>query len=120
MKESKNKQEKGDKGIRTRLNRMQGKKRTATLPVVVSNRRREWRFGLPLKAVVKGTLPQGTPFQEKTIIENISSGGAYFCLNAGVVLGSKLNLLIHLPDKLTEGRKMRLKIEVTAVRLEKP
>ncbi len=95
-------------------------KRTATLPVVVSNRRREWRFDLPLRAVVEGKLPQGEDFREATTLENISSGGAYFGLNSGVVVGSKLNLMINLPEKLTEGRKMCLVINGTAVRLEKP
>lgn len=95
-------------------------KKTAKLPIVVSNRRREWRFDLPLKAVVEGKLPQGDSFREPTVIENISSGGAYFGLNAGVVVGSKLNLMINLPEKLTEGKKMSLVIAGTAVRLEKP
>lgn len=94
-------------------------KKTASLPVIVSNRRREWRFDLPLEAVVEGQLPQGKPFEETTTIENISSGGAYFGLNSGVVIGSKLNLTINLPEKLTEGRKMQLVVSGTAVRLEK-
>lgn len=97
-----------------------GIKRTARLPIVVSNRRREWRFDLPLRAVVEGKLPQGDLFREATVIENISSGGAYFGLNSRVVVGSKLNLMINLPEKLTEGRKMSLVIAGTAVRLEKP
>jgi c-di-GMP-binding flagellar brake protein YcgR len=100
--------------------RKKGKaKRTASLPVIISNRRREWRFDLPLEAVVAGELPQGQPFEEKTTIENISSGGAYFGLNSGVVIGSRLNLTINLPERLTEGRKMQLVLSGTAVRLEK-
>ncbi|MCX7973619.1 MAG: PilZ domain-containing protein [Candidatus Aminicenantes bacterium] len=94
-------------------------KKIGTLPIVISNRRREWRFELPLEAIVEGRLPQGESFQEKTTIENISSGGAYFGLDAKVVIGSKLNLSLNLPEKLTEGRKMQLHLTGTAVRLEK-
>jgi c-di-GMP-binding flagellar brake protein YcgR len=83
------------------------------------NRRREWRFDLPLTAVVEGKLPQGKKFREVAMLENISSGGAYFCLDSGVVVGSKLSLAIDLPKELTEGKKVRLQIGGTAVRLEK-
>lgn len=111
-------QEEGKKGKKVNKKKVSLKK-TASLPVIVSNRRREWRFDLPLEAVVEGHLPQGKPFEETTTIENISSGGAYFGLNSGVVIGSKLNLKINLPEKLTEGRKMQLVVSGTAVRLEK-
>jgi len=84
------------------------------------NRRREWRFDLPLKTVIEGKLPQGDKFHEVTELQNISSGGAFFCLDSGVVVGSKLNLMIELPDKLTDGKKMRLWIGGITVRLEKP
>ncbi|MBM3295907.1 MAG: PilZ domain-containing protein, partial [Candidatus Aminicenantes bacterium] len=90
-----------------------------SVPVDV-NRRREWRFELPLKAQVEGTLSQGRKFREAAKVLNISSGGAYFCLNAGVVVGSKLALSIDIPKKVTEGRVMILRIGATAVRLEKP
>jgi c-di-GMP-binding flagellar brake protein YcgR len=84
------------------------------------NRRREWRFDLPLKTVIEGKLPEGDKFHEETELQNISSGGAYFCLDSGVVVGSKLNLMIELPDKLTDGKKMRLWIGGITVRLERP
>lgn len=103
----------------TRKKEQKTTKKMASLPIIVSNRRREWRFELPLEATVEGKLPQGQPFQEKTTIENISSGGAYFGLDAKVVIGSKLNISINLPEKLTEGRKMQLHLTGTTVRLEK-
>jgi c-di-GMP-binding flagellar brake protein YcgR len=84
------------------------------------NRRREWRFDLPLPTLVEGTSPDGKTFQEKTLLENISSGGAYFCLDTGVVVGSKLDLFIDLPEKLADGKKMRLRIGGVTVRLIKP
>ena len=84
------------------------------------NRRREWRFDLPLKTIIEGKLPEGRKFHEVTELQNISSGGAYFCLDSGVVVGSKLNLMIELPDKLTDGKRMRLMVGGITVRLEKP
>ena len=59
------------------------------------NRRREWRFDLPLRAEVEGKLPQGKKFKEDITLNNISCQGAYFCLDSGVMVGSKLNLVIE-------------------------
>ncbi len=83
----------------------------------LSNRRKEWRFELPLAAMVEGNLPKGNKFVEKTTLQNISSGGAYFCLDSGVTVGSKLNLIIDLPSKLTSGKKTRLCLGGLTVRL---
>lgn len=84
------------------------------------NRRREWRFDLPLNVVIEGKLPHGAGFKEATQLENISSGGAYFCLDSGVIVGSKLKLIIDLPKELTEGEKMNLSLGGITVRLEEP
>jgi c-di-GMP-binding flagellar brake protein YcgR len=92
-------------------------KRTKT-PVVV-NRRREWRFELPLTAEIEGQLPMGQKFKKKTVIENISSTGAYFSLDSNPVVGSKVSLAINLPTKLTEGKQVKLVLEGTIIRLEK-
>ena len=75
---------------------------------VTVDRRREWRIDLPLNAIVEGELPQGKLFQEETILENISSTGAYFCLDSGITVGSKLNLIIEIPPEMTEGDKVKL------------
>ena len=83
------------------------------------NRRKEWRLDLPLPAVVEGDLPAGKKFKENTILENISARGAYFCLDSGITVGSKLNLCIDLPENLTEGKKVRLCLGGLTVRLEK-
>ena len=95
----------------------EGKKKIL-VPVEI-NRRREWRFDLPLRAIVQGTLPQGKIFKESAKLENISSGGAYFCLDSGIVVGSKLNLIIDFPREVTEGKKIKLRIGGITVRLEK-
>ena len=84
------------------------------------NRRREWRFDFPLDTLIEGSLADGAKFKEATHLENISSGGAYFTLDSGVVVGSKLNLYIELPEKLADGKKMRMRIGGITVRLERP
>jgi c-di-GMP-binding flagellar brake protein YcgR len=81
------------------------------------DRRREWRFRLPLQAVIQGRLPRGQKFQEESTIENISSTGAYFCLDSGVAVGSKLNVMIDLPRELG-GKRMKLLLGGITVRLE--
>ena len=101
--------------------RAAAKRATKKLPRDLSiNRRREWRFDLPLRTVIEGKSPAGKKFHEETKLANISSGGAYFSLDSGVAVGSKLNLMIELPSKLTDGKKMRLMIGGITVRLEKP
>lgn len=88
-------------------------------PDVTIDRRREWRFDLPLPAVVEGKLGEGKKFREKTMLENISSTGAYFCLDSGVTVGSKLNLIIEIPNELSPEKKVKLELKGHAVRLEK-
>jgi hypothetical protein len=87
---------------------------------VAIDRRREWRFDLPLPAIVEGKGGEGKKFEEKTILENISSTGAYFCLDADVTVGSKLNLVIEVPSELSPDKKVKLQLGGLAVRLEKP
>jgi c-di-GMP-binding flagellar brake protein YcgR len=84
------------------------------------NRRKEWRFELPLATKIEGKLPHGQKFKEETVLRNISSGGAYFCLDSGVIVGSKLNLIIELPREVTEGQKVKLQLGGITVRLEEP
>ncbi len=94
------------------------KKKSGLSPLKV-NRRREWRLDLPLPAKIEGSLPGGRKFTEKTKIENISSSGVYFCLDSGVVIGSKLNLVIDMPKELGGiKKKYKLCIGGLTVRLE--
>ncbi len=88
--------------------------------VVEIKRRREWRFDLPLATSIEGGLANGKEFEESTKIENISCTGAYFGLDAAVVVGTELILVVELPEKLGDGRKHTLRISGMIVRLEKP
>ncbi len=104
---------------KAKVRRKKGTARRQAKTAVDVNRRREWRFELPLPAEIEGQLPQGKQFKEKTVLENISSTGAYFTLDSSLVVGSKVNLAIELPPELTEGQKIRLCLDGVTVRLEK-
>ncbi len=95
------------------------KKKKPSSSDVTVDRRKEWRFELPLSAVVEGNLPTGEKFKESVVLENISSGGAYFCLDSGVIVGSKLNLVIDVPTELSEGKRLKLSLGGLTIRLEK-
>jgi len=84
------------------------------------NRRHEWRFELPLPALVEGRVLRGEAFKEMTVLEDISSGGARFGLNAPVVVGAKLKFMVNIPPKAAGGKPVQLTLRGTAVRLEKP
>ncbi len=83
------------------------------------NRRFELRLALPLSVIIEGMQANGQNFSEKTFIENISSSGAYFRLQALVTVGAKLLLKIELPSSLSEGQKMSLRLPGQIIRLEK-
>ncbi len=102
------------------MKKAQSSKKKKPVPVVQANRRREWRLDLPLSTVIEGRLPQGAKFSETTTLENISATGAYFCLDSGVVVGSRLNLMIELPKNLTGGKDVKLNLGGITVRLEEP
>ena len=95
-------------------------KRPASRPPVNVNRRREWRFDMPLPTVVEGRLPQGHSFKEQAQLRDISATGAYFCLDSGVSVGTKLKLWIDLPKEATGGKKVRIQVGGLTIRLEKP
>ncbi len=83
------------------------------------NRRFELRLALPLSVIIEGTQANGKNFSEKTFIENISSTGAYFRLQALVTVGTKLLLKIELPSSISDGQKINLRLPGQIVRLEK-
>lgn len=106
--------------IEAEMKKAQKLKKQASLPAPQTNRRREWRLDLPLPTVIEGKLPDGKKFQEPTTLGNISATGAYFCLDSGVIVGSKLNLIIELPKQLTGEKNIRLNLGGITVRLEEP
>lgn len=95
-------------------------KKEEAIPSIKANRRREWRLELPLTTMIEGRLPHGEKFTETTTLRDISATGAYFCLDSGLVVGSRLNLMIDLPGNLTGGKKVKLNLGGITVRLEQP
>jgi PilZ domain len=95
-------------------------KKEEAIPSIKANRRREWRLELPLTTMIEGRLPHGEKFAEATTLQNISATGAYFCLDSGLVVGSRLNLMIDVPENLTGGKKVKLNLGGITVRLEEP
>jgi len=89
------------------------------LKKMIKNRRKEWRLFLPLSGIIQGKLPNNETFHESTTIDNISSDGAYFQLNANITIGSKVQLILDLPSRLTEGKPTKLKLKGVVVRVEK-
>jgi len=73
-----------------------------------------------LISISSTAVVEGKSFKEKTLLENISSTGAYFCLDSGVTVGSKLNLVIEVPSELSPNKKVKLQLGGLTVRLEKP
>jgi c-di-GMP-binding flagellar brake protein YcgR len=102
------------------MKKAQRPKKEEAIPSIQANRRREWRLDLPLSTIIEGRLPHGAKFSEATTLENISATGAYFCLDSGVVVGSRLNLMIDLPKNLTGGQEVKLSLGGITVRLEEP
>jgi hypothetical protein len=86
---------------------------------IKDNRRLEYRLEIPLPAIIEWTHENGQRFSEKTMIENISSTGAYFGLDSLITVGTNLLLKIELPSSLTEGKKLKLSLKGQVVRLEK-
>ncbi|MBA7486459.1 hypothetical protein ES707_22018 [subsurface metagenome] len=72
----------------------------------------------PTTSSWEGMFPLGKKFKESTKIENISSKGVYFSLDSGVIIGSKLNLVIDMPKELGAGKKLKLCLGGLTVRLE--
>ncbi len=57
---------------------------------------------------------------EEATLQYISSTGAYLCLDSGLIVGSKLHLVIEIPPQASGGQKLKLRIGGLTIRLEKP
>jgi len=82
--------------------------------------KRERSFKLSLLTLVRGIDAYGNPFQEQTELVSISSQEAMFTLNSGVIIGSRLQLLLEVPKTLILENQLRMLISgrVSYVRAE--
>jgi PilZ domain-containing protein len=65
----------------------------------VFERRRARRFDVEWGVVVRGKNQAGSGFTEEGFLVNLSSRGAFLHLRSSPALGSRLNVLIKLPDQ---------------------
>jgi len=82
-------------------------------PVRSRTAERGFKFSLPL--TVEGPDIDGAPFREDTTLDYMSHAGALFPLESPVALGSRLKLVVALPDKLAEGRRLKLVVKGTII-----
>lgn len=74
---------------------------------------RGFKFTLPL--TVEGPDTDGTMFREETTLQYMSHAGALFSLQSQVALGSRLKLVVALPDKLGQGKNLKLVVKGTII-----
>lgn len=85
-------------------------------PLRVRPAERGFKFSLPL--TVEGPDADGSLFREETTLDYMSHAGALFPLRSPVALGSRLKLVVALPDKLAEGRGLKLVVKGTIIDID--
>jgi len=68
-------------------------------------------FTFPLPIQIEGLNARGTNFTEFTVLSYISHRGSSFFLKSPVNVGSRLKLVIDLPEKLSEDKNLKLVIK---------
>ena len=61
-------------------------------------------FSFPLPTQVEGTNARGADFSEGTVLTFINHQGSTFNLKSPVAIGTRLKLVIDLPEKLAEDK----------------
>ncbi len=80
----------------------------------------EQGFNIPLQTQIIGQDSKGNDFHEKTVLAYISHNGSSFWMVNDVVEGSELKLVIDLPPKLSDEKKLKLIIKGKVVFVEAP
>jgi len=68
-------------------------------------------FTFPLPTQVDGVNARGQDFSEGTILTYINHQGSSFYLKNPIHVGTRLRLVIDLPEKLSEDRNLKLVIK---------
>jgi hypothetical protein len=79
---------------------------------------REQGFTYPLATRVQGVNARAQEFTEDTVLTSINYKGALFCLKNPVHIGTRLRLVIDLPEKLAEDKNLKLVIKGRVARVE--
>jgi hypothetical protein len=68
-------------------------------------------FTFPLPTQVEGVNARGQEFNEDTILTYINHQGSSFYLKNPVHIGTRLRLVVDLPEKLSEDKNLKLVIK---------
>ncbi len=79
---------------------------------------KEHGFTFPLPTVAEGQDAAGAEFREETTLTYISHQRSTFPLKSGVSLGTKIKLIIDLPNKLSEDKNLKLALKGKVVSIE--
>ena len=79
---------------------------------------REQGFTFPLPTQVEGMNAKGRDFAEETVLTFISHEGSSFRLKNPIQIGSRLKLIIDLPEKLAEDKALKLVIRGRVAKVE--
>jgi hypothetical protein len=75
-------------------------------------------FAFALPTVVEGLDSRGREFTEDTVLLQINHQGSSFHLKNPVAVGTRLRLVVDLPEKLSENKALKLMIKGRVVRIE--
>ena len=68
-------------------------------------------FTFPLPTQVEGQNARGQEFSEETVLSYISHEGSSFLLKNPVHIGTRLRMVIDLPEKLSADKTLKLVIK---------
>ncbi len=75
-------------------------------------------FNFPLSTQVEGVDARGAGFSEATVLTFINHQGSTFSLKSPVSIGTRLKLIIDLPEKLAEDKSLKMAIKGRVVMIE--
>jgi hypothetical protein len=75
-------------------------------------------FSFPLPTQVEGTDARGADFNEATVLAFINHQGSTFNLKSPVAIGTRLKLIIDLPEKMAEDKALKMVIKGRVVMVE--
>jgi hypothetical protein len=75
-------------------------------------------FTFPLPTQVEGMNAKGHDFTEETVLTFISHEGSSFCLKNPIQVGSRLKMIIDLPEKLADDVPLKLVIRGRVAKVE--
>lgn len=75
-------------------------------------------FTFPLPTQVEGMNAKGRDFSEETILTFISHEGSSFCLKNPIQVGSRLKMIVDLPEGLADNVPLKLVIRGRVAKIE--